>query len=412
MLLKCSRALAAGLFLLAGAALDPASAQRGNNMFTVSPVPVDVTAENAIAARDHAIAEGEQRAFDMLIERLVQPGDQKKVPKVTTAQMNDLVQGFEVAHERRSGVRYIADFTVHFRADAVRQMLNNAGVSFAEVSSKPLLVLPVYNLNGNSLLWEDPNPWRNAWQNGNPGTGLVPVVRPLGQIEDLQAIDASGATAGDDGKLRAIAQRYGNVDVLVSVATPRMGGGTLSGLDVTSVRYTPGSPGGEQHFVVSDAANPGESADALMARAINDTMQQVEQAWKSASTPDAKAGGVLLARVPASSLQDWIAVRDRLSGVPVVSGSRLVSLDRQGARVELHYIGDPQQLRLALAQRDLELSGTDPDWVLQRRTAEAAPSAPPAPQAPAASPASAVPPPPAASVAPAVAAPPAEAAPH
>jgi hypothetical protein len=205
---------------------------------------------------------------------------------------------------------------------------------------------------------------------------LVPVVRPLGEIEDLQAIDASGATAGDDGKLLAIAQRYGNPDVLVSTATPRMEGGTLSGIDVATTRYTPGSPGGEQHFVVNDTANPGESADALMARAIGDTMQQVEQAWKDASTPDAKAGGVLLARVPAASLQDRVAVRDRLSGVPVVRGSRLISLDRQGARVELHYIGDPQQLRLALGQRDLELSGNDPDWVLQRRAAEAAPVAP------------------------------------
>jgi hypothetical protein len=376
MLVTCSRALAAGLFLLAGAALDPASAQRRNDLFTVSPVPVDVTAENAIAARDHAIAEGEQRAFRMLIERLVQPEDRKNVPKVTAAKMNDLVQGFQVAHERRSGVRYLADYTVHFRADAVRQFLTNAGVSFAEVSSKPVLVLPVYTLNGNSLLWEDSNAWRVAWQNSNPGTGLVPVVRPLGEIEDLQAIDASGATAGDDGKLLAIAQRYGNPDVLVSTATPRMEGGTLSGIDVATTRYTPGSPGGEQHFVVNDTANPGESADALMARAIGDTMQQVEQAWKDASTPDAKAGGVLLARVPAASLQDWVAVRDRLSGVPVVRGSRLISLDRQGARVELHYIGDPQQLRLALGQRDLELSGNDPDWVLQRRAAEAAPVAP------------------------------------
>ncbi len=382
MLVTCSRALAAGLFLLAGAALDPASAQRRNDLFTISPVPVDITAENAIAARDHAIAEGEQRAFRMLIERLVQPEDRKNVPKVTTAKMNDLVQGFEVAHERRSGVRYLADYTVHFRGEAVRQLLRDAGISFAEVSSKPVLVLPVYTLNGNSLLWEDSNAWRNAWQNSNPGTGLVPVVRPLGQIEDLQAIDAGGATAGDDGKLLAIAQRYGNADVLVSIATPRMEGGALTGLDVTTTRYTPGSPGGEQRWVIADVANPGESADALMARAIGDTMQQVEQAWKNASTPDAKAGGVLLARVPAASLQDWVAVRDRLSGVPVVRGSRLVSLDRQGARIELHYIGDPQQLRLALGQRDLELSGNDPDWVLQRRAAEAAPAAPAAEAAP------------------------------
>jgi hypothetical protein len=62
-------------------------------------------------------------------------------------------------------------------------------------------------------------------------------------------------------------------------------------------------------------------------------------------------------------------VRDRLAGIPAVRASRLVSLGRDGARVEIRYVGDPSQLRLALAQRDLDLEGGEPDWVLQRRSA-------------------------------------------
>ena len=57
--------------------------------------------------------------------------------------VNEVVQGFEVAHERRSGVRYLADFTVHFQPDAVRQMLRQAGVGFVETPSKPVIVLAV-----------------------------------------------------------------------------------------------------------------------------------------------------------------------------------------------------------------------------------------------------------------------------
>jgi len=366
-----ARALAAGLVLVL-AAPERAPAQGRSDLFTVSPVPVVITADNAIAARDRAIAEGQQRAFTMLIERLVQPGDRKRVPKVTTAQLNDLVQGFEVAHERRSGVRYIADYTVHFRGEAVRRLLRDAGVEFTDQASKPVLVLPVYAINGRTVLWEDPNPWRDAWTNANPGTGLVPMVRPLGQIEDLQAIDGAAAAQGDDDKLAAIARRYGGADVLVAVATPRTEGGA-QGLDVAATRYTPGLSGAQQSWTVPITANPGESAEALMGRAIAETMGQVERAWKSAATLDTKQGGTLLARVPATSLQDWIAVRDRLAGVAAVRASRLVSLDREGARVELRYVGDPQQLRLALQQRDLELDGNDPDWILQRRSAQAAP---------------------------------------
>jgi hypothetical protein len=50
-----------------------------------------------------------------------------------------------------------------------------------------------------------------------------------------------------------------------------------------------------------------------------------------------------------------------------------MAIDRGGAQVEIRYVGDPAQLRLALAQRNLELSGNDPDWVLRQRGGGGAP---------------------------------------
>jgi hypothetical protein len=342
------------------------------DLFTVSPVPVDATAANASAARDLAIAEGEQQAFRMLMDRLTQPNDRARVPKVTLAQLNDLVQGFEVANERRSGVRYLADYTFHFRPEAVRQFLRRAGIAFAETPSKPLIVLPVLHALGRSLLWDDPNPWREAWANTKSASGLVPLVRPFGDLDDVQAIDADTAAQGDDAGLRAVAKRYGDGDVLVTQATLKIDGGQHI-VDVTSTRYTPGVAGVEQTWVSSTTANPGESDADAMGRAVAATQAQVEEAWRLANTLDTNQSGTLLARVPAASLQEWVAVRDRLSGMAAVRSSRLLALDREGARIEIRFIGDAMQLRLALAQRDLELSGNDPDWVLQRRSGAAPP---------------------------------------
>jgi len=349
-----------------------AAAQQRSDVFTVSPVAVDATAANATAARDQAVATGESRAFDLLMQRLTLASDRARLPKIGAAQLNELVQGFEVAHERRSGVRYLADYTVHFRAEAVRQLLRQAGIGFAETQSKPLAVLPVLHQDERSTLWDDPNPWRDAWANAKPAPGLVPLVRPLGELEDVQAIDAEAASHGDDERLQAISQRYRDADVLVTQATLRSDIEPHT-VDITSTRYSPGLPGTEQTWVTSAAANPGESDADMLGRAIAETLSQVEEAWKSANILDFRQSGTLLVRVPAASLQDWVAVRDRLAGIPAVRGARLLALDREEARVELRYVGDPGQLRLALAQRDLELGGNDPDWTLQRRSATAAP---------------------------------------
>lgn len=369
MLLKSWRALAALLF---GAAVcAPAAAQTRPqpqpryDAFTIAPVPVDVTAANANAARDQALAEGQKRAFQMLIQRLTLPSGRNRVPQPNTAQLNDLVQDFEVTRERRSGVRYIAEYNFRFRPDLVRQLLTGAGVAFADTPSKPLVVLAVLQEGGRPALWDDPNPWRDAWARAKLPTGLVPVVIPLGEIDDVSAIDGDAAVRGDDAALRAISQRYDGDDVLVAQATPKAG--ATHGFDIAATRYAPGNPAGRQSWTSSVTGNPGESDGDMMTRGIADIMGRVEEAWKVANILDPRQGGTLVVRVPTAGLGDWVAVRDRLTGIAAVRGSRLIALDRDGARVELHYLGDPAQLRFALAQRNLELSGSDPDWILQQR---------------------------------------------
>jgi hypothetical protein len=343
------------------------AASRRFDPFTVEGVSVDVTAASAAAARDQAIVEGEQQGFRLLLERLTLANDRARLPKVSAAHLPELVQGFEVAHERRSGVRYLADYTVHFRAEAVRQLLRQAGIPFAETVSKPLVVLPVLMQGDHPVLWDDPNPWRDAWLHAKPHGGLVPITEPLGELEDVAAIDADAASHGAADKLQAIARRYGDADVLVTEAAVKPG--ATYALDVTTTRFAPGQAGNEQTWVLSVPASPGESDGELMARAVTAVIGQVEEAWKGANTLDFRQSGTLVARVPAATLREWLQVRDRLAGIPAVRASRLVSLGRDGARVEIRYVGDAGQLRVALAQRDLDLEGGEPDWVLQRHSA-------------------------------------------
>ena len=111
------------------------------DIFTVANVPVDATAANASAARDQARADGERRAYAILIGRLTLDADRGRLPPPTEALLNDLIAGFEVASERASGVRYLAKYTFHFRPDAVRELLRSAGIPFGESPSKPLVVL-------------------------------------------------------------------------------------------------------------------------------------------------------------------------------------------------------------------------------------------------------------------------------
>jgi hypothetical protein len=68
--------------------------------------------------------------------------------------------------------------------------------------------------------------------------------------------------------------------------------------------------------------------------------------------------------VPITGLPDWVAVSDRLAAVAAIQKTDLLALDRRQAQVSIRYVGDLAQLRLALAQRNLDLSGDSGNFML------------------------------------------------
>ena len=361
MLKRLGSLLALALLLLAAAA--PA---RAAEVFTVENVPLDATAASVTAAREAARVEGQRRALRMLFERLTLSSDRSRLPRVSDNALSDMIQGFEVAGERSSAVRYLAQYTYRFNPEAVRKLLRDANVPFAETQSKPVVVVAVWRDSERPILWDEPNPWRAAWGTKPLSQGLVPIVLPRGDINDATAIDAEGALNGDDGALRALAGRYKAGDTLVAQAT-MSGTGDARVLELQSERE--GSGGGNQSWTAQIKAQPGESDGDFLQRAAVATLDRLEDAWKQSNLLRFGQAGTMTVSVPVTDLKDWLSIRERLTGVAEIRGTDVLSLDRSMVRLTLRYLGEPTQLRLALAQRDLDLVEGAPDWTLTRRPA-------------------------------------------
>ncbi len=343
----------------------PALAQtRTGPVYTVSNVAVDATSQSAVQARDIARADGERRAFRTLMERLTLKQDWSRLPKVTDADLFALVQDFEVTSERSSTVRYIATLTFRFRPEPVRRLLRDHGIPFAETPSKPLVVLPVFSAGNRAVLWDDPNPWRAAWGRQPLNEGLLPMQMPAGDLAAVQAIDTQQALKGDKDALAAVGSHYDNADVLVTQAA-LSGSGDQRTLQLTTVRYSAGFS--DQNWVSSLKSEPKESDDDFYARAVAAVIADVSEAWKKATLQQTGEEATLTAVVPMTNLRDWVVVRDRLQSVPSIQRSVLLSLSPEAARVEIHYVGGPQQLQLVLSQRDLVLAQGDADWTLSAK---------------------------------------------
>jgi hypothetical protein len=341
------------------------SGRQAKDAFEVRNVAVDVTEETAAAAREKALLDGQVAAYGILLERLTLRADRGRLPDLARVEIAALVKDFEVAKEKTSAVRYIAWLNIRFKAQKVRRLLIDYDLPFAETPSKPVLVLPVFQAAGAKLLFDDPNPWRDAWVARPPTDGLVPLVLPIGDLKDILAIGAEQALSGDVQRLAAVAARYDARDSLVTHGSLRVSERRgLPELEVLATRY--GTVQQEQTTVSTYSAGPGESMDALLLRAATDVTRRVEDNWKRDNFLQFGQSSVLAVTVPISGLGAWLDVRGRLINVAVINHVDLLLLSRAEVRVNLHYMGELEQLSLALAQADLIIEEDEDGWILRR----------------------------------------------
>jgi len=380
------------LVVLAAALAGPrqASAQ-GDDVFAARGVPVDATAETAAAARVRAVAEGQRRGLRIVFERLTLAEDVAKLPRPNDRQIDALVQAFEVDKERTSAVRYLAELTVRFKPDDMRALLQQAGVRFAETASRPVVVLPVVqspkSATANApapVLWHEDNQWRRVWAEQPGNLGLVPLIVPIGDLADAEAIDAAAALAGNPAKLAAIAQRYRAGEVIVSVLTrsedPRS---KATVLQVSATRYR---IGGSTDVVVPETRPVTVPAtgnlDDRMAAFARDQIRTIEDQWKRSHIlrfdQEQRLGMVL----PLAALEDLVEARRRLAEVSGVRRVEVTAISRKQARLSVVYSGDPEQLRLAAQQKELMVSPGATEWQLRLGTPATLPAATPAPATP------------------------------
>jgi Uncharacterized protein conserved in bacteria (DUF2066) len=365
------------LLLLLIVRAGPTSAADQNEAFSAT-VKVDATADSAAAARDLARIDGQRRALAMVIDRLSGGSEPTKLPKLDDKAITDMVESFEVANERMSAVRYLADYTFHFRPSKLRRLVRitdtaaiesggkasaeNAGKNSAESSGKPVVVLPVYRDGSSLALWADPNAWRAAWAQRSSGSGPTHLTLPLGDAGDVAAIDAENAQSGKSDALTSIAERNGGTDAVVAMATARRQGDRVTGLEVSVKRYRAGRLVDTQGKTFD--ASPEESEGDFLKRTADAVAADIE------SGPKKNAGSASLAAVvPITGLGEWLEVRNRLASVASIRKVDLLSLSRQEAKIEIKYVGSPDQLKSSLADANLDLGGDAPQWRIQPSSA-------------------------------------------
>ena len=333
------------------------------SVFDVVGIHVDHTSESSAAARNQALEDGQIRAFNILLKRLVMSRDLRSLAEIEVENIDEFIRDFTVDNEKNSPIRYIADLSFRFKARRVRSLLRDLGIQFAETPSKPILILPVYEVAAAKILFDTPNLWKDAWRRLKMFKSLVPIRLPRGDLKDIGTIGAEQAIDGDELRINAIGREYKVDTVAVAYARLYPSAKGKPTLKVSVISY--GSDKRASTIQNDYAKNPNESVNELLTRVAEGTAITIDDLWKKENLIKYEQGSVLQARLEVAELSDWVEVQRRLKTVAVIERVDLVIISRKEVRVNINFLGEPQQLSLALAQADIFLEQVSNSWTLK-----------------------------------------------
>ncbi|MES1990195.1 MAG: DUF2066 domain-containing protein [Pseudomonadota bacterium] len=320
------------------------------DLYTVKGVHVDETAASATVARTTAQAKGQKIALTELMQRLTLAADWPRLPRVDDNTAQDAVRGFQVASEKASSTRYIADLNVSFQPEAVRGLLKRSGILYGDTQAKPALVLAIYDKDGAAVFWEDANPWREAIAKQDLDNAITPLLTPIGDAQEFAVLSATQAVSGDKAAINALGDRYGVDDVVVAIASA-----SGSKVSLTINRYGLGD------------LTPIKRTYTDLDAAASGLIDVLGDLWKRDTVVAPGEQSHLVAAASFASLGQWEAIRRGLGATPLVNGLQVEGISSTGAEVQISYRGSPEKLALALAQSNVALT-QDPisqDWTIR-----------------------------------------------
>ena len=332
------------------------------SVFAVQGVEADVTDKDVATAKNKALYDVQMKAIVMLAQRLGNETFAAEIAKLEAKDVLPLLKSLSIEEEGTGPGHYIGKFTVRFIPAKVEKLFESYGVTIVSEQATPMLVLPIWKTAEGAQLWKD-NLWRAAWLNLRAEQSLVPLIVPIGDIEDTAAITAQDVLNLDPIKLEVLRRRYGTRTILVAIAEPAEGNGVHAMMNgeselgkITFDKIYTADPA----TVETSAALAASRFHAVMVDKYKSDKLKVQQV-----DDEANVSRSIPVTVPFSGPSEWNAIRSRILSSPGIIGVDVSTLAGDGAVIRLMYVGDLQFVQSSMQGTGLQMSQIGGNWVIQ-----------------------------------------------
>lgn len=341
---------------------EVSNAENTSNPYIVTGIEVDITADNAVEAREQAFEVAQVKAYEVLARRILSPEQLENFETPSATKISSFVRDYEVTNEKLSAVRYNGIYQIRFSPKTFADLQQESNPQIQQAGDT--LVIPVYQRAGRSFLWQA-NPFLNAWARARDNQQAGRFIVPVGDVDDVTGFGDNQGLNYDPSRLNAMRLRYQASQVALMTVEPKSNSDGSRVVELSLYNAQPYGP--ELARRINVPAYPGEMEEQLYNRVVSEA---VRMAGSPTATPDnattvtnntilnlptAGPANTMEVQTTFSSVREWIQVKKTLEGSPFINQVSVSSMSPRSATLNLNYQGDPQNLTGALQQLGFSL---------------------------------------------------------
>ena len=322
-------------------------------VFGAAGVRIDQRAENASKARDMGIRNAADRAFAIVLDRLL-PSADGQAQFMAAHDLDEFSDFTHIVEENNLEQRYIATLDFCFDPARLRQAMIAAGLQWSELRSPPILVVPVWKGPDGARAWYRDNKWLAGWRDAVASySGLLSLRQLERNLINERQFRGEDLADANSAKLAAAASLVKAEQVMVVMAALDYDGSKPI-ITITARLFDKNGQlltdilNGDQ-MILTNLDNDGLDE---MRRKI---MAKMGSSWHMANLIDGAVADYLTVFMPVSSIDDWAKRLTALNEVAVVQSYDVLSLNTKGGQILLRLVGSREALGNALAPHELEL---------------------------------------------------------
>lgn len=329
-------------------------------VYSIDNIVVDSDGKDTDDARSKALVQGEIEAFHEFMAKYNPGKAQEVITKTSTADIIQLISGFEVINEKITPNHYHATLRYNFSPQNIHTLLGVPETSQKSATgdgllakSKGVLVLPVYK-EGNVLkLWQEDNKWRTVWYESALESSKGLVVVPLGDLDDRVDVDDTNIDNATSKSLNHMYSRYGVGEIYVLYAFYDKKADPKPTLIVTLKRLLADKT---EVSRLDYIIRTSETLDTLMARASGDIADRLyKQQTIDPNKVEYDRLKEINARVNVSDIHEWEDLRTRLLTHSNIVGIKLTSISFYETSMVITFKGTPDMLGKTLVASGLRV---------------------------------------------------------